>query len=176
MNAMLEVQELTMLKKIVPAEWPKERMQWLWDNIRTQSYAFDDSTKDRADIWLQQVFAPNNECFEFEDSGYAAALMIRPSLDAQVHFVVWDRSASEFKINSCGRELTAYLFNKFGLNRLTAIIPDYNKRAIRLAVVNGYRYEGALRQYIISEGKFHDAIIYGLLRSEWKRREEKLCQ
>lgn len=59
-------------------------------------------------------------------------------------------------------------FNTLNLNRIYLQVYENNPRAIRCYEKSGYLNEGRMRQAHYSEGKFHDVILMGVLRSEWE--------
>ena len=70
------------------------------------------------------------------------------------------------------QELMQYAFDRLRLRRL--IIPAFagNEGSNGLAKSLGFTYEGRLRKEAVCKatGKIHDENIWGLLRSEWKKR------
>ena len=59
-------------------------------------------------------------------------------------------------------------FQTLNLNRIWLRVFDYNPRAIRTYEKTGFKVEGKYRQGIFHMGEYHDVIIMGILRSEWK--------
>ena len=55
-------------------------------------------------------------------------------------------------------------FNHLKMNRLEVYIAKDNKRSISLFEKCGFNKEGILRQYLNSEGNFHDAVIIACIR------------
>ena len=45
-----------------------------------------------------------------------------------------------------------------------------NERAVRAYQACGFIREGVLRQHYYANGQYHDAVVMGLLRSEWEKR------
>ncbi len=67
------------------------------------------------------------------------------------------------------RSLIDYGFKKLGLHRIYVYVFAYNKRSIAMNKKLGFRKEGVLRDGASYKGKFHDELVMGLLKSEWKR-------
>ena len=66
-----------------------------------------------------------------------------------------------------GEALSAFLdhaFGELGLYRVLA----YNEPAIRLYRRLGFREEGRPRAQVWREGAWHDVLVFGLLRDEWR--------
>jgi len=62
-----------------------------------------------------------------------------------------------------------YGFGKLGLHHVYLSVYDYNKRAIKLYEKIGFKHEGAKREHIFYNNKYHDCIIMGMLAKEWKK-------
>jgi RimJ/RimL family protein N-acetyltransferase len=65
--------------------------------------------------------------------------------------------------------LVAYTFETLGLRRLEADVDPRNAASIRCLERLGFQREGYLRERWFVGGETQDAIIYGLLRREWRR-------
>jgi RimJ/RimL family protein N-acetyltransferase len=62
-----------------------------------------------------------------------------------------------------------FAFHRLGLHRLYADTDPRNGPSIRLLKRLGFRQEGLLREHYLVQGEPQDAVVYGLLRSEWAR-------
>ena len=65
--------------------------------------------------------------------------------------------------------LIKYAFEELQLSRLEANILENNIASNRLHEKIGWKKEGIKRQAIFKNGKYHDVIIYGILRSEYNK-------
>lgn len=65
--------------------------------------------------------------------------------------------------------LTEYAFEQLNMNRIYGLCFPHN-RVITLAKSIGFKEEGVLRQAVFSGGRFHDKVVIGLLRDEWRER------
>ena len=70
------------------------------------------------------------------------------------------------------RLLVDYAYNELNLYRLQLTVFEFNARAISLYEKMGFRREGNFREFIERDGKRHDMLLYGLLRSEWETSTE----
>lgn len=61
-----------------------------------------------------------------------------------------------------------YCYNEKGMNKVVTTAFDFNETWIGLIKRVGFRQEGALRQHTLKNGEFHDKLIYGILKSEYK--------
>jgi hypothetical protein len=160
------------LTRIIALEWPPARLEWIWNMIQTQDYAFDDLSKGNAQVFLGPLFNDMNEWYEIGDDGIVMINGIVPKCQAFIHFALWgDIDIRE--LFPLQRELFNDLFQRHELNRLTAFIPAFNKQAIRFATLTGFKYEGELRKVFLKHGTYHNTHFYGLLRSEFYLREVK---
>ncbi len=149
-------------------EYPPARVRQLWEQISRLTYAFDDSTRDNPEAFLEQFIMPANQFFEIGDlQGLVSISSMQPGVNASLHFVVWDYSLKITQLMAAAKSLVGVLFDGFGLNRLTAIIPEGNTQARRLATLLGFKQEGQLRGAFLSDGQYQNLVLYGLLHSEF---------
>jgi RimJ/RimL family protein N-acetyltransferase len=66
------------------------------------------------------------------------------------------------------RLLLGYAFDELNLVRLTAVVSEYNRAALRLFERAGFVQEVRRREAIHRDGRRWDALHLGLLASEWK--------
>ncbi|MGV2939915.1 GNAT family N-acetyltransferase [Mesobacillus sp. LC4] len=62
-----------------------------------------------------------------------------------------------------------YAFHELNLNRVGLDVIEYNERGIRAYQKAGFQIEGRVRQAVHRDGKIHDRINMGILRSEWEQ-------
>lgn len=60
-----------------------------------------------------------------------------------------------------------FAFGRLGLHRVFADCDPRNAPSIRALERLGFRREGVLREHYLVTGEPQDAVVYGLLRSEW---------
>jgi hypothetical protein len=135
-----------------------------------EDYASDDFGAVTPELFISNLFLGNSEHFELGDEGYAAVLNIVNYVNADIHFAIWgDTSVSDLR--EAHQLLADRMYNVYNVNRITAYIPAFNKKMVRLAVILGYRYEGELRKIFLKHGEYYDLTIYGLLKEEYLRRK-----
>ncbi|MGA9227666.1 MAG: GNAT family protein [Mesobacillus sp.] len=61
-----------------------------------------------------------------------------------------------------------YAFHELNLHRVGLDVIDYNHGAIRAYQKAGFQIEGRMRQAVHRDGRIHDQIAMGILRSEWE--------
>lgn len=62
-----------------------------------------------------------------------------------------------------------YGFEELNLNRIELAVFASNERGIRAYRNVGFFQEGRLRQAAYRNGKYHDVLQFGMLRSDWER-------
>lgn len=60
-----------------------------------------------------------------------------------------------------------YGFNSLKLNRIEALVADYNTPSLRLLEKNGFVQEGVLRNHYLVDGVFEDSVMFSKLRKEY---------
>lgn len=167
-----EYSDLRPLVRIIPADWDKHRINWLWNNLRGEEYAFDDPGKDNPHVFLASLFQECNECYEYGDEGYVVAQGIVPMVNANLHFAMWGE-VNPGEVIDTARKLMGSLFARWKLKRITAMFPGFNKKASRFCTLLGFKYEGELRQAFLKNRQYHNLHMYGILREEFFKREVK---
>lgn len=77
----------------------------------------------------------------------------------------YGRAASELILN--------YGFERLKLNRIWLSVYEFNERGKRLYRKLGFRKEGVQRQYVRRNGRYHDAVLMGILVNEWRKKRKK---
>jgi RimJ/RimL family protein N-acetyltransferase len=70
------------------------------------------------------------------------------------------------------RALCRFGFAHLNLHRIHLYTPAYNGRAVALYEKVGFKTEGRLRQEVFQGGRYHDAVVMGLLREEFAGAED----
>ena len=74
--------------------------------------------------------------------------------------------------NGYGTEATQlileYAFQQLNLHRISSSAFAFNERSIRLHKKVGFKEEGRQREAIFKNGYFHDHVMFGILRNEWR--------
>ncbi len=70
------------------------------------------------------------------------------------------------------RLLVRHGFEDLNLNRIFLQVFDNNPRAIRSYEKVGFVHEGRLRQDVYKNGSYHDILVMGILRSEWRESQD----
>lgn len=71
------------------------------------------------------------------------------------------------------RSLLQYGFETFELHRIHSGHFSHNPASGRVMQKIGMKYEGCRRQYVFKWGNYVDLELYGILKSEWKQKNEE---
>ena len=87
---------------------------------------------------------------------------------AEVGFAVVPRLWGRRVVSRALPVLITHAFETLGLHRLEADVDPENTASLRVLERNGFRREGHLRERYTQGGRWHDAVLLGLLRREWR--------
>lgn len=71
-------------------------------------------------------------------------------------------------LTECLKRFIDFLFVKVGLNKVEIHFMVSNQRSAAIAERLGCKVEGIIRQNYIHNGVYHDLVVTGLLKQEWK--------
>lgn len=66
-----------------------------------------------------------------------------------------------------------FAFDRMGLNRVETFVDAENMPSLKMMKRLGFQREGVLREYYCLDGKFFDAVLHSLLKSDWLQRYGK---
>lgn len=66
------------------------------------------------------------------------------------------------------RLMINYGFQQLNLHRISSGAFAFNERSLKLHKKVGFREEGRMRQATFKNGQYHDHVMFGILREEWK--------
>jgi len=100
--------------------------------------------------------------------GWANIRWWRPfSTSAELGIAIGEK---EYRGKGIGTEvvglLTDLAFDQYNMHKVEMFTRQDNKAMLRAAERNGYEVEGVQREAIYFNGKYHNAVILGLLRNE----------
>lgn len=153
------------VKQLDPQTIARDDAIRLWEKVRTQAHCFDDLTRDRGDIFAARLLNPASAVFQTDDCLVLVESII-PKLSAEIHFFVWS-PMKQADMLRYARAIIREVFDTYQLHRISAYPPVFNQLAQRLAIRTGFKWEGCLRGQFLYEGRYHDVLVYGLLRHEF---------
>lgn len=144
------------------------KLEYLWNRMKMYPQVFDDVIPRTFEAFHETMLAPTNQFYEILDGeetvGLAAATQVRPTLDANMHVVMFDRRLR-------GREpVLLEALRDFGirakLRRMTVVLPEDNRTAIKLVGRLGFKLEGVMRKAHLRDGIYRDYHVFGILAEE----------
>jgi RimJ/RimL family protein N-acetyltransferase len=148
----------------------EKEMEEIWSHVSKLDYFFDDLTNGDPRLWIITSLLPTSRMYRIADVGIVQLENINPPIGANIHYSLWGEVPLDVGRRAL-RETFEIVFDKLKLRRLTGIIPTCNPQAKRMALSNGFRFEGCLRQAWLKHGKFYDLDVFGMLCSEYERRK-----
>lgn len=150
--------------------YPEEEFYKLWEGIQGADYAFEDSTRGRMDLFLKGMLTLGTYNFEIPGEVFAQLTNAYPGSNASIHFISLIVGPTAPMIDAAS-EIFSYAFTKVGVHRVTAFIPSFNHKVVRMAGLMKMRFEGQMRKTFQYNEQWWDLEIHGLLENEWKRRD-----
>ncbi|UCB51702.1 MAG: GNAT family N-acetyltransferase [Candidatus Zixiibacteriota bacterium] len=129
--------------------------------------------------WIEKALDdpnPRNKVFALEtkDGVYLGGIGL--------HRIDWENRSAEVGIVIGNKEywnkgygsdsmmtLLEFAFDRMNLHRVYLKVYDFNLRGIKSYEKCGFRREGVLRHDLYVNGEYHDSIIMGILRDEFKK-------
>lgn len=87
---------------------------------------------------------------------------------AQIGYWIAEDYQGKGIVHRCLNGFIDFLFNRVGLNKVEIQFMVSNKRSAAVSERLGCKVEGIIRQGYILNGNYHDLVITGLLKTEWK--------
>src|SRR5215831_13370719 len=131
-----------------PLVLTKGKMELLWERMRQFPQVFDDVIPRTFEVFKEGMMAPTNQFYEFvrgdDIIGLAAATQVRVRLDANMHLVMFDRRLRGRE--GLIRDACADFMRRAGLRRMTVLLPEDNRTAMKLIERVGFVKEGIIRK------------------------------
>lgn len=160
-----------------------EKVEELWKLMERHKSLFSDLTRGDVRNFINVLMQKDTAWFEIWETympggpssdvnvftplplvGIVWLMGLEATVDANVHMVFFDRKPREKKAVIIA--LMKWVFDHYPMHRVTAEVPDFFNAQHRFIKDLGLVREGIKRQAVLSAGKWHDLVIYGLLRSE----------
>lgn len=107
--------------------------------------------------------------------GYAAFIWLRASHQVSaMHFYIADDDNWPTLGLEAFQKLLHFGFMELSLNRIEIIAPATHVKLIGLAEKNGFLREVQMREASFHEGKIVDRLVYGLLKSDFKKLQAEV--
>jgi RimJ/RimL family protein N-acetyltransferase len=95
-------------------------------------------------------------------------------INSKDHFATFGIAIGDKKYWSKGygteatRLIIKYGFEQLNLHRISSNAVSFNERSIRMHLRVGFKEEGREREAVYKNGRYHDHVAFGLLRTEWR--------
>jgi RimJ/RimL family protein N-acetyltransferase len=84
----------------------------------------------------------------------------------------------QFRGKGLGTEVTRLLvrqaFDQLNMHKVELICRPENKAEMKVAKNCGFKLEGRFRETVYFNGRYHDGLMFGLIRNEYKRTKRKM--
>ncbi len=168
-NIILKPIEVDDLKFLLNLRWDNEIMKYLIHDpisFKTQNDWFNNLKK--TDVVLS-IFVKKEE-----DEIIIGTIGLY-DIDYRHQRAVWRiRLSKDFQGKGYAKEainlLLDYGFNTLNLNKITSDSLSENEAIIKLTLKLGFKKEGLLINHYFNNGKYRDAILFGLLREEFNKK------
>lgn len=155
---------------IYPLQITLDSSRWLWQTLQQYRTLFSDVTLGDVDNFVKMLTLSDTEWFVVVEAqsnvavGVVYLTDIHPSVEFQAHVVFFDRDLAS-KATLCAQHL-AKCVKRYGVHRVSAVIPDMYHATIRLAKKVGFKEEGRKRESVLVGGQWRNEVLFGLLASE----------
>jgi len=141
------------------------KMQDLWNKMNTIPGILDDFHKDNPQAFVQQLQSRDTVWLERTDgNGILYLTNVVRGLSATGHILYWDkklRGREQFTLDTL-----KWLTKAVPLLKVNVFLPEFAKAAEAFTQRLGFRKEGVLRRWSVSQGKPFDMLVYGILAEE----------
>ena len=152
-----------------------------YDHLRTfMEWAKPDYSRADAEEWVSKAAnrtgddQPLNFCLFRGDKMIGTIGFATFDMGARVTEIgYWIAGAEEGKgiMSRATEKLLELAFERLGMNRVQIRCADANTRSAAIPQRFGFVQEGRQRQHMVRDGKIYDFLIFGLLRDEWRARQ-----
>jgi len=84
----------------------------------------------------------------------------------RAHIAILKPFRALYALSAVGKLVEWFTTISDRVQKMNAMIPEYNNGAIRLAIESGFKKEGVNRESIMKDGKLYDQIQFGITRKE----------
>jgi hypothetical protein len=149
---------------------PIELFDQMWERIEKADYAFEDFFKGSKEAFVAGMLAGGTYNFEIPGEIFCQLTFAGQGTNAMLHFITLSTGPTAPLVEASS-ELFWFAFEQIGVQRITAYIPSFNQKVIRLATLMRMKFEGVMRKAFLYNKEYWDIHIYGLLATEYKRRD-----
>lgn len=146
----------------------KDNSHATFPNTRTKTLAYLESLENNKD---EIAFAIRWKKNDVHIGNIAIKKIDRINRSAELAIIIGDRKYWSKGVGSEAYKLLIdYGFNTLNLNRISSGQTVANKGMIKVCEKMGMKKEGTLRQVLYKNGEYSDAVIYSILKKEYKKK------
>lgn len=112
---------------------------------------------------------------EERETGISVGYLLISGLATEAREIEWTHFIMDVKGKGYGHEtmklLKAWSFDTLGFHRAWLDCKDYNERALHLYQSEGMIREGLIRETILTEGRYENLVVLGMLEREFRARQ-----
>lgn len=149
--------------------YPEEEFNKLWECVSKADYAFEDTTRGNRELFAAGMLVAGTYNFEIPGEAFGQLTNAGPGSNAQIHFVTLAVNPTGMLVDAAD-DMFRFAFDKLGVHRISAMIPSFNHKVVRMASLAKMKFEGQIRSSFLYNSEWWDIQMYGLLEHEWKRR------
>jgi RimJ/RimL family protein N-acetyltransferase len=147
-----------------------------WYNDLEVAGAYERITQNRlGDIekWYDDSVAKNGQWFFIEKKdgtkvGHITQSQTGGQMGVRIGYVVIPKEQRKGYANDAVQVMVDYLFLSKSIVRIQAETDPDNKASNKVLIKAGFKKEGVMRKAFLYRGDWRDAMLYSILREEWK--------
>lgn len=125
--------------------------------------------------WITELSNDNAIRYAIDDkSGFVGTIFLSSlnwkNRTANINIKLIKEARGKGYAFNASKLLVEYCFDELNLSCVTASVIDYNANSKKLWGKLGFKQEGILRNRIYKNGRYHNLLIFSLLRSEFDER------
>jgi len=148
-----------------------------WYNDLEVAGAYERITQNRlGDIekWYDDSVAKNGQWFFIEKKdgtkvGHITQSQTGGQMGVRIGYVVIPKEQRKGYANDAVQVMVDYLFLSKSIVRIQAETDPDNKASNKVLIKAGFKKEGVMRKAFLCRGDWRDAMLYSILREEWKK-------
>ncbi|WP_267643338.1 GNAT family N-acetyltransferase [Haloarchaeobius amylolyticus] len=165
----VEEEDMEFVQRVMndPAVWrPALDVNPMNDNLTTEFFETVLTTEEDVHCLVCQEDQPVGHV-SLSESRYGPTETSRARSAELAYWIAPEHHGEGYGSDAAGR-MVEYAFVDRNLRRLEAHVGGFNDASAALLESLGFEHEGTQREAAWYQGEYHDMLLYGLLRSEWR--------
>lgn len=165
---------LSLIAPIDTQALSEDEVELWWQFNKTQEYMFSDFERGNRIGWIARFRDMRHLHLDIGGDGYALLINAWCCDTPEIHFCIWNPLRPFSLTLQAAVEILDFTFSRLQATRITGFIPTNNKLSAKLATMLGFKFEGCIRKSFRFFDQSYDVTVHGLLKEEWKQRQERL--